>query len=130
MTCFVEMTEKENVMKESILFDKSRLFAIKIINLYKEVSSEKREFVMSRQVLRSGTSIGASISEARFAQSIPDFVSKLSISLKEANETYYWLDLLIETGYIDIDYGRSLKDECLELIRMLQASVKTSKAKL
>lgn len=124
------MTEKENVMKESILFDKSRLFAIKIINLYKEVSSEKREFVMSRQVLRSGTSIGASISEARFAQSIPDFVSKLSISLKEANETYYWLDLLIETGYIDIDYGRSLKDECLELIRMLQASVKTSKAKL
>jgi four helix bundle protein len=126
----VEMTEKENVMKESILFDKSRLFAIKIINLYKEVSSEKREFVMSRQVLRSGTSIGASISEARFAQSIPDFVSKLSISLKEANETYYWLDLLIETGYIDIDYGRSLKDECLELIRMLQASVKTSKAKL
>ncbi len=124
------MTEKENIMKESILFDKSRLFAIKIINLYKEVSSEKREFVMSRQVLRSGTSIGASISEARFAQSIPDFVSKLSISLKEANETYYWLDLLIETGYIDIDYGRSLKDECLELIRMLQASVKTSKAKL
>jgi len=124
------MTEKENVMKESILFDKSRLFAIKIINLYKEVSSEKREFVMSRQVLRSGTSIGASISEARFAQSIPDFVSKMSISLKEANETYYWLDLLIETGYIDIDYGRSLKDECLELIRMLQASVKTSKAKL
>lgn len=117
-------------MKESILFDKSRLFAIKIINLYKEVSSEKREFVMSRQVLRSGTSIGASISEAKFAQSIPDFVSKLSISLKEANETYYWLDLLIETGYIDIDYGRSLKDECLELIRMLQASVKTSKAKL
>ncbi len=124
------MTEKENIMKESILFDKSRLFAIKIINLYKEVSSEKREFVMSRQVLRSGTSIGASISEAKFAQSIPDFVSKLSISLKEANETYYWLDLLIETGYIDIDYGRSLKDECLELIRMLQASVKTSKAKL
>ena len=124
------MTEKENIMKESILFDKSRLFAIKIINLYKEVSSEKREFVMSRQVLRSGTSIGASISEAKFAQSISDFVSKLSISLKEANETYYWLDLLIETGYIDIDYGRSLKDECLELIRMLQASVKTSKAKL
>ena len=124
------MTEKENIMKESILFDKSRLFAIKIINLYKEVSSEKREFVMSRQVLRSGTSIGVSISEAKFAQSISDFVSKLSISLKEANETYYWLDLLIETGYIDIDYGRSLKDECLELIRMLQASVKTSKAKL
>lgn len=88
------MTEKENIMKESILFDKSRLFAIKIINLYKEVSSEKREFVMSRQVLRSGTSIGASISEAKFAQSIPDFVSKLSISLKEANETYYWLDYL------------------------------------
>ncbi len=117
-------------MRESILFDKSRLFAIEIIYLYKRISAEKKEFVISRQVLRSGTSIGANISEARFAQSIPDFVSKMSISLKEANETFYWLDLLMETGYIEPNHGEELKDKCLEIIKMLQASVKTSKAKL
>ena len=94
------------------------------------MNEDKREFVLSKQILRSGTSIGANISEARFAQSIYDFISKMSISLKEANETYYWLDLLMETGYIDLEKGEILKGKCLEIIRMLQASVKTSKEKL
>ncbi|WP_128425169.1 four helix bundle protein [Gudongella oleilytica] len=117
-------------MKESILFEKSRNFAIEIIYLYKRLSEDKREYVLSKQVLRSGTSIGANISEARFAQSLNDFISKMSISLKEANETYYWIDLLMETGYIDDEAGEHLRIKCLELIRMLQASVKTSKGKL
>lgn len=117
-------------MKESILFDKSRLFAIEIIHLYKQISTQRREYVMSRQILKSGTSIGANISEARFAQSVPDFITKMTISLKEANETHYWLDLLVETGYIGKEQGDSLKNKCIELIRMLQASVKTSKSKI
>ena len=86
--------EKKNIVKE-----KSFLFAIEIVGLYK-VLAERKEFVLSRQMLRSGTSIGANIREAEQAQSKADFIHKLSISLKEANETEYWLDLLFETQYI------------------------------
>ncbi|CAK7087368.1 four helix bundle protein [Tissierella sp.] len=76
-------------MKESILLIKSKTFAIKIIHLYKYLTDEKREFIMSRQLLRSGTSVGANIREAKFAQSMPDFISKMSIALKEMSETQY-----------------------------------------
>ncbi len=91
--------EKKNIIKE-----KSFAFAIDIVNLYK-VLSEKKEFVLSRQVLRSGTSIGANVRESEHAQSKADFIHKLSISLKEANETEYWLDLLYETKYLsDVEF--------------------------
>ncbi len=81
-------------MKESIIKQKSYLFAIRIVNLYKFLKEEKKEFVLSKQLLRSGTAIGALVSESKFAQSTADFINKASIALKEANETLYWLNLL------------------------------------
>lgn len=91
--------EKKNIIKE-----KSFAFAIDIVNLYK-VLTDRKEFVLSKQLLRSGTSIGANVRESEHAQSKADFIHKLSISLKEANETEYWLDLLYETKYLsDIEF--------------------------
>ena len=114
-------------MKESILFTKSKTFAISIIHIYKYLCQEKKEYVMSNQLLRSGTSIGANIREAKFAQSKADFISKMSISLKEASETQYWLELLLETGYLSKVDINNIDEDCLEIIKMLQATVKTSK---
>lgn len=113
--------EKKNIIKE-----KSFAFAIDIVNLYK-VLSEKKEFVLSRQVLRSGTSIGAYVRESEHAQSKADFIHKLSISLKEANETEYWLDLLYETKYLsDVEF-QNIKPKIIELLRLLTSIIKTSK---
>ncbi|KRD63195.1 four helix bundle protein [Flavobacterium sp. Root935] len=113
--------ERKNIIKE-----KSFAFAIDVVNLYK-VLAEKREFVLSRQMLRSGTSIGANIREAEHAQSKADFIHKLSISLKEANETEYWLDLLYETKYLsDIDF-LNIKPKITEILRLLTSIVKTTK---
>ena len=113
--------EKKNIVKE-----KSFLFAIEIVGLYK-VLAERKEFVLSRQMLRSGTSIGANIREAEQAQSKADFIHKLSISLKEANETEYWLDLLYETKYLsDIEF-QNIKPKISELLRLLTSIIKTSK---
>jgi len=86
-------------VKENIIKTKSFLFSIKIVNLYKILSVEKKEYVMSKQLLRSGTAIGALVRESEHAESKADFVHKLSIALKEANETEYWLDLLYETSF-------------------------------
>ena len=113
--------EKKNIIKE-----KSFAFAIDIVNLYKALS-EKKEFVLSRQVLRSGTSIGANVRESEHAQSKADFIHKLSISLKEANETEYWLDLLYETKYLsDVEF-QNIKPKIIELLRLLTSIIKTSK---
>jgi len=113
--------ERKNIIKE-----KSFAFAIDVVNLYK-VLAEKRELVLSRQMLRSGTSIGANIREAEHAQSKADFIHKLSISLKEANETEYWLDLLYETKYLsDIDF-LNIKPKITEILRLLTSIVKTTK---
>jgi len=117
-------------MKESILADKSYTFAKKMVELYKHLSSEKKEFILSKQCLRSGTSIGASIREAGYAQSKPDFINKLSISLKEANETYYWLSLLKDTGYLTDDIYNPLVTGCEEIIKILVSSILTAKRSL
>ncbi|MCM4169518.1 hypothetical protein KCTC52924_00557 [Arenibacter antarcticus] len=114
-------------MGKSILTDKSYAFAIMVVKLSQYLVSKKRELVLSKQFLRSGTAIGALIREAEFAQSKKDFVNKMSISLKEANETLYWLDLLKDTGYIkeeeyQIHFGLNK-----ELVAMLVSSIKTSK---
>jgi four helix bundle protein len=109
--------EKKNVIKE-----KSFEFAVEIVYLYK-VLAEKREFVLSRQLLRSGTSIGANVREAEQAESKADFVHKLSISLKEANETEYWLDLLYETKFLNI------KAKNIEILKLLISIINTSKSK-
>ena len=115
---------------ESILKIKSYQFAIRIVRLSQFLQTEKKEFVLSKQVLRSGTAVGALIREAEFGQSRPDFINKMSISLKEANETEYWLSLLKDTDYLDYKLYDSLQVDSKELIAMLVSTVKTSKSKL
>jgi len=116
-------------MDEKTVKSKSYLFAIRIINAYKFLSSEQKEFVLSKQLLRSGTAIGALIMEAEHAESKADFIHKLNISLKEANETEYWLMLLHDTDYVDEKSFKSIASDCQELIKMLISIIKTSKGK-
>ena len=117
-------------MSESILSTKSFAFALRIIKLYQFIVEDRREFVLSKQVLRSGTSVGANVEESIHAQSKMDFIHKLSIAQKEASETNYWLRLLKESGYLEEKLACSLLGDCDELQRMLAASVKTAKSNL
>lgn len=114
-------------MKPNIIKDKSFDFAIDVVNLYKNLAYNKKEFVMSRQLLKSATSIGANIREAEFAQSKADFISKMSISLKEANETDYWLDLLYATKFISEKEFNLYKIKSTEILKLLVSIVKSSK---
>ena len=109
-----------------VLEEKSLKFAIRIVNLYKYLIDEKKEFVMSKQVLRSGTSIGANIAEAQYAQSKADFLTKMHISLKEASETKFWLKLLYSTSYIN-DSHTTIMNDCDELLKILTSTCKTTK---
>ena len=102
-------------MRENQTYDKALSYAVRIVNLYKYLVDEKKEYVMSKQLLRSGTSIGANIGETISAESSADFVHKLSIAQKEANETIYWLALLEKTGYLSgIQHG-SMSSDCTEI---------------
>ena len=112
---------------ENVLKTKSYAFALRIVKLYKHLTGEKKEFVLSKQVLRSGTAIGALIYEAEFGQSKPDFISKMSIALKEANETSYWLNLLKDSEYLTETQFESIHEPCVELIKLLVSSIKTAK---
>lgn len=114
-------------MRNSVLNTKSYDFAIRIVRLSQLLQNDKKEYVLSRQILRSGTAVGALIREAEFAQSRADFIHKMSISLKEANETIYWIDLLKDTDYISESEYISLKNDCKELLKMLVSTVKTLK---
>jgi four helix bundle protein len=114
-------------MEDKTVKSKSYHFAIRIIKAYKFLSLEQKEFVLSKQLLRSGTSIGALIREAEHAESKADFIHKLNISLKEANETEYWLMLLHDTDYLDEKSFKSIVSDCQELIKMLISIIKTSK---
>ncbi len=116
--------------KENIVADKSYAFALRIIKLYKYLVSEQKEFVLSKQVLRSGTSIGALIKEAEHAQSKKDFINKMNIALKEANETDYWLMLLKDSEYISEKSYNSIYPEVIELLKLLISIVKSTKEKL
>ena len=111
----------------NIVEEKSKDFAVRIVKLYKYLCSEKQEYVMSKQVLRSGTSIGANIAEAQEGQSKKDFISKMSIALSEASETAYWLELLVRTEYITQSQYENIKEDCRELIKLLTAIVKRSR---
>ena len=111
----------------SVLKTKSYMFSIRVVRLSQFLQTEKKEFVLSKQVLRSGTAVGALIREAEFGQSRADFTSKMSIALKEANETDYWLSILKDTDYIEPQLFESLQSDCKELIAMLVSTVKTSK---
>ncbi len=112
-----------------IIQEKSFAFAIRIVNLFKYMNEQKREFVLSKQILRSGTSIGANAREAQYAQSIADLISKYGIALKEANETAYWLALFKETDYISEEEYESINNDCEELIKLLTTTIKTLKTK-
>ena len=115
-------------MKESnTVNQKSRQFAVRIVRLYQHLCEEKKEYVLSRQLLRSGTSIGANIAEAQQAQSTADFVSKLSIALKESSETDYWLRLMYATEYLSQKEYASLIADCIELEKLLVSIINTSK---
>ena len=113
--------------ENSILYEKAFQFSKRIVSLYKYLAEDKKEYVISEQILRSGTSIGANIKEGKYGQSKKDFISKLNIALKEAGETEYWIELLIETDYLTEKEGQSLLNDLSEILKMLISTLKTSK---
>ena len=116
-------------MKENLTYQKAMSFAIRIVNVYKFLSEEKAERVMSKQLLRSGTSIGANFSESLSAESDSDFIHKLAICQKEANETLFWLELLYKTDYLTKTQYESLNDDCTELLKIIISIILKSKNK-
>lgn len=116
-------------MQENVLKEKSFRFAVRVVNLYVYLRKTHSEYIISQQLIRSGTAVGALIREAEFAESRKDFIHKLSIGLKEANESDYWLDILQTTGFITMKKYDSLKKDCIELLKLLTASIKTSRRK-
>lgn len=114
-------------MSKSVLKDKSFLFAIRVVNLYKVITETKKELVMSKQVYRSGTAVGALIREAQNAESKLDFIHKLAIAQKECDETMYWLELLKATNFISENEFDSISKDNLELLKMLKSSILTVK---
>ncbi len=118
------MPEKKNVVVE-----KSFDFAVRVVNAYKFLCGEKKEFVLSKQLLRSGTSIGANIRESQNAESTADFIHKLGIAQKEADETLYWLELLFRTEYLNAEQFRSLENDLAQILKLIRSVILTSKAK-
>ena len=116
-------------MSDSIIKNKSFSFAIRIINLYKFLVENKREYVLSKQLLRSGTAVGALVREAQNAESSADFVHKLGVAQKENDETLYWLELLFETNYLDENEYNSIQNDANELLKMMRSAIITSKRK-
>ena len=114
--------------ENNVIEQRSHIFALRIIKAYKYLCKEKSEHVLSKQLLRSGTSVGAMIREAKFAQSRADFVNKMSIALKEANETLYWIELLYESDYIDNNVFKSIHTEADEITSILASIVESTKA--
>ena len=117
-------------MKENLLKEKSFKFSVRIVKLSQFLNNDKKEFVLSKQIIRSGTSIGAMVREAEYAESKADFIHKLSIALKEANETEYWLDILFETQYLDKILYESLIKDIKELLKLLISIIKKTKSNL
>ena len=114
-------------MKENVLIEKSLNFATRIVKLYQYLTKTKKETVLSKQILRSGTSIGANINEANYGQSRADFVSKMHVALKEAVETIYWLKVLTTSEYVNEKLGLSLLDDCIEIKKLLVSTINTTK---
>lgn len=114
--------------QDNIVLDKTFAFAVRAVKLYKYLCSDQKEYVLSKQLLRSGTSIGANVNEAQAGQSKADFIAKMSIASKEARETKYWIDLLVQTDYLDINenYVQSLVVDIEEIIKLLTSIVKSS----
>ena len=125
--CYNSSENGGDFMKENPLIDKSISFASRIIKLHQYLIKTQKETIISKQIVRSGTSIGANINEANYGQSKADFISKMHIALKETAETEYWLKLLLISDFITEDMGRSLLNDCLEIKRILIASINTAK---
>ena len=121
------MNEELGMNKSNLIADKSMAFAIRIVNLYKYLVKNHSEYVLSKQLLRSGTSIGANVSESIYAQTRADFNSKMYIALKEASESAYWLELLERAEYLTTAQAKSIRDDCNELIKILSSITKTTK---
>ena len=111
----------------NIIEEKSFSFAVRVVNLYRHLNETKKEFVLSKQLLRSGTSIGANVAEAEQAQSKPDFISKMSIALKETSETKYWIRLLTSTNYLTESESASILNDCIDLEKILVSIIKSAK---
>lgn len=116
-------------MAHSIMLDKSKEFAINVVNICKDIKSKTKESVLTNQLLRSGTSIGANIYESKYAHGTADFVAKMQIALKECFESEYWLEILYKTNYLSDDDYKALQQECGSIRRMLISSINTSKSK-
>jgi four helix bundle protein len=116
--------------RDNVIYKLCKAFALRIIKLYKYLNDEKKEYIISKQIYRSGTSIGANVREAQYAQSPADFVAKLSIALKEGAETQYWIEILQRTELVTVTRMKRLKADCDELVGMLVQSIKASKRKL
>ena len=114
-------------MEYGAVYEKSMALAVRIVKLYKYLESEKKEYVMSKQLLRSGTSIGANVREGTYGQSRADFRAKMNIALKEASETEYWLELLTKTEYLTSEQYESIRTDCGEVAKLLTSIVKSSK---
>ena len=119
-----------NEKKENVLLKKSFAFAIKVVRLYQYLVGEKKEYVLSKQLLRSGTAIGALVREAQNAESKADFIHKLGIAQKECDETSYWLELLKETDYLIKDEFESINENAVELLKIIRSSILTIKRKI
>lgn len=117
-------------MRENILKAKTFIFSIRIVNCYKFLIQEKKEFVLSKQLLRSGTSVGAMVREAEHSESKSDFVHKMAIAQKEINESLYWLELLNATDYLSMDLFNSLNNDAVEIIKLITSSIKTAKSSI
>ena len=111
-------------MKDNVIIEKSMAFSVRIVNLCKYLSNEKKEYIISKQICKSGTSIGANVAEAQRAQSTADFVSKMKIALKEANETQYWLQLLHNTNYLSDKEFESIHEDLIQILKILTAICK------
>lgn len=118
------------MLRESLVYKKAFQFALDIIKVNKFLCENKKEYVLSKQLLRSGTSIGANIKEALYAQSRLDFISKMNIALKETSESEYWLDLLKQSSYMSEELIKPIMKQCIELNKMLSSIVKTTKESL
>ena len=118
------------MITDNVTQDKSYRFAIRIVKAYRYLINEQKEFVLSKQLLRSGTAIGALVREGVHVQSRPDFLNKMNVALKEAYETEYWISLLYDTGYISEEMYQSIHEDCIELVKLLSSTVKTMKDSL
>ncbi len=117
-------------MTNSIVLDKSRIFAVRIIKLFKVLTADRHEFIISKQIARSGTSIGANVTEAEYSMSKKEFLQKMNLALKEAQETKYWLYVLLNSDYINTREYESINSECCELCAMLISIINTTKRNL